>query len=359
MSKLKKDCVYERIRADIDNGVLREGEKLLPEREFAKALDVSMSTLRSALKMLEDEGFIQRVRARGTFVAKPYSGFEALSCGRIAYIGRALNSEKQSDWFYNTFFQVVSQEVMRAGYQLICPPCNIGLMQHRLSENGIELLKTNLRQLQNLVDGFIIDERVPDAVLEEFTGSEFKPMVMIGRSSRAKLDCVIPDDKAAAGKLMKLIQKMGYQRIVVCKIERSAADLNRFQCMTEQLAGQEYGVVDGWLQEHPDNFLNKIYNAIKRFEDYKTCIVASNDQVAEFLVQRLQRKGFAVGEHIGVAGYGGAGLKSEISLSTLVTKPEQFGRNAVKTLLKRINDNPQAPAQLVTIEPAIELGETL
>ena len=68
----KKDLIYKRLREDIASGHYQLGEKLLPELELARQLDTSFITLRSALKKLEDEKLIQRIRGRGTFVvARP------------------------------------------------------------------------------------------------------------------------------------------------------------------------------------------------------------------------------------------------------------------------------------------------
>ena len=68
----KKDLIYNKLRDSIACGNYALGEKLPPELEFAAELDTSFITLRSALKRLEDEKLIQRIRGRGTFViARP------------------------------------------------------------------------------------------------------------------------------------------------------------------------------------------------------------------------------------------------------------------------------------------------
>ncbi len=68
----KKDLIFKRLREDIASGHYQLGEKLLPELELARQLDTSFITLRSALKRLEEEKIIQRIRGRGTFVvARP------------------------------------------------------------------------------------------------------------------------------------------------------------------------------------------------------------------------------------------------------------------------------------------------
>ena len=68
----KKDLIYNILRDSIASGHSALGEKLPPELEFAAELDTSFITLRSALKKLEEEKLIQRIRGRGTFVvARP------------------------------------------------------------------------------------------------------------------------------------------------------------------------------------------------------------------------------------------------------------------------------------------------
>ena len=74
--------VIERLKQDIENGVFKENEKFPSEFELARSLGVSRSTLREALRLLEEEKVIVRKHGVGTFVnPKPVfsSGIEQLS----------------------------------------------------------------------------------------------------------------------------------------------------------------------------------------------------------------------------------------------------------------------------------------
>jgi len=66
----KKDAVYLLLKERIGTGEYPPAMRLPPEAEFAKTLGVSIITLRSALKKLEEEQLICRTRGRGTFVAE-------------------------------------------------------------------------------------------------------------------------------------------------------------------------------------------------------------------------------------------------------------------------------------------------
>ena len=60
--------VERHIRSLIATGTVEEGEQLPPERELAEQLDVSVGTVKSALKNLAMDGVIYREQGRGTFV---------------------------------------------------------------------------------------------------------------------------------------------------------------------------------------------------------------------------------------------------------------------------------------------------
>ncbi|OZM58631.1 GntR family transcriptional regulator [Lottiidibacillus patelloidae] len=73
--------VIDHLKKDINGGEYKEGEKLPSEFILSKKLGISRATLREALRILEDEGFVTRRHGVGTFVnAKPLftSGIEEL-----------------------------------------------------------------------------------------------------------------------------------------------------------------------------------------------------------------------------------------------------------------------------------------
>jgi GntR family transcriptional regulator of arabinose operon len=68
---LKKDVLAKELRGCILNGDYAHGEKLPVEVELAAELGVSRDTLRKALKVLEKERLLVRIRSKGTFVNLP------------------------------------------------------------------------------------------------------------------------------------------------------------------------------------------------------------------------------------------------------------------------------------------------
>jgi len=72
--QLKSQKLSDIILAQLENMIvesrLQPGEKLLPERELAKQLEVSRPSLREAMQKLEAKGLITRKQGGGTFVSK-------------------------------------------------------------------------------------------------------------------------------------------------------------------------------------------------------------------------------------------------------------------------------------------------
>jgi len=61
--------VVHQIRELIVNGKLNPGDRLPPEQELEKKLNVSRSSIREALRVLEVEGFVEVRRGSGTYIA--------------------------------------------------------------------------------------------------------------------------------------------------------------------------------------------------------------------------------------------------------------------------------------------------
>ena len=62
------DATAETIRDAIQSGTYAPGSQLPPELELSSALEVSRTTIREALRLLEEQGFIERRRGLGTFI---------------------------------------------------------------------------------------------------------------------------------------------------------------------------------------------------------------------------------------------------------------------------------------------------
>ncbi|OQA87896.1 MAG: HTH-type transcriptional repressor CytR [Lentisphaerae bacterium ADurb.Bin242] len=68
---LKREELYRTLRDQILSGRYKHGLQIPPETKLTEEFKVSRDTLRAALKKLEEEGLLIRVRPKGTFVNAP------------------------------------------------------------------------------------------------------------------------------------------------------------------------------------------------------------------------------------------------------------------------------------------------
>jgi GntR family transcriptional regulator len=64
----RSSAINAEIRTRIESGTWRPGDRLPPEPELAASLGVSRATLREALRLLAEDGWLSRTRGAGTFV---------------------------------------------------------------------------------------------------------------------------------------------------------------------------------------------------------------------------------------------------------------------------------------------------
>jgi len=77
------DLVVAKIRAAIEGGELKSGDRLEPERELAARYGVSRPSIRSGLKTLAGMGVVQIRRGAGTFIT---AGPPALGSGQLDFL---------------------------------------------------------------------------------------------------------------------------------------------------------------------------------------------------------------------------------------------------------------------------------
>jgi GntR family transcriptional regulator len=60
----------EQIKDLIENGVLKPGDAIPPEREYAEKYQISRMTVRQAFTHLVNDGYLHRIQGKGTFVSE-------------------------------------------------------------------------------------------------------------------------------------------------------------------------------------------------------------------------------------------------------------------------------------------------
>lgn len=78
MPPAKYQQIADRLRDQIDSGVLQPGERLPSEPDLVRQFDASRNTVRLALALLTNQGLVVTRQGLGTFVTEPARPFTAL-----------------------------------------------------------------------------------------------------------------------------------------------------------------------------------------------------------------------------------------------------------------------------------------
>ena len=109
--RLKYHDLVEELRDKILSGQIRPGEKLPSENELAAAHAISRQTVRKALQILENEGFVYAEHGRGTFCAERGAH---RSSHNIAVVTTYL-----SDYIFPRVIQGIDQVLTEKGYSIL------------------------------------------------------------------------------------------------------------------------------------------------------------------------------------------------------------------------------------------------
>ena len=63
--------IYSEIIADIDNQRFTQGDKIPSESELMRSYEASRGTVRKAVDLLQERGYVQKIHGKGVFVLKP------------------------------------------------------------------------------------------------------------------------------------------------------------------------------------------------------------------------------------------------------------------------------------------------
>jgi GntR family transcriptional repressor for pyruvate dehydrogenase complex len=156
------EIVVENLRRALLLGRFLPGEKLPPERELALQLQVSRTTLREALRVLEGEGLIQSKRGAtgGIVVQSPHMSHHEF----VEFLSRRMHDLKQ---LYE--------------YRSIIETATARLAATNRSERDLENLSAIVEKMHALVAGETLDD--PALVVAKFLAADAEFHAAIGTAS--------------------------------------------------------------------------------------------------------------------------------------------------------------------------------
>lgn len=338
--------IYHALKADISSGHYPPGSQLPTENELVRRFGVSRVTVRNALALLQREGLLVRIPAKGTFVRHS----EAPSS--LPKLIALLALDVQLD-FFGKIIRGAEQEAAAHGYKLLV----------RSTDNDAEKERECLLELQSHVAGFVIAPATGNQNHAHYGQLLVQgiPFVFVDRYlPEFNVDRVTSDNVQGGYLATRHLLELGHRRIGVISARKATTCTERLRGYQQAL--EEFGVPfdpalighavgkrrDGW-----DEYLHQgrvQTEALLNLPQPPTALFAMNDLLAAGALRYLREQGVSVPEEIALVGYDGMELSELVSpsLTTVEQQSLRMGAEAVRLLVHRIRDR-ERPAQHVVL----------
>lgn len=354
--KLKYITLAEDLKRMILDGGIQAGEKLPSENELSERYRISRHTVRKALSILTNEGFVYAKHGKGTFCSELVR--HTKTSRNIAVVTTYL-----SDYIFPKVVQGIDSVMAEEGYSII-------LKNTRNSRKAEAKCLEEL--LQKDIEGLIIEPSKSEIFcrhislyqrLEQFG----IPYVFIqGCFEQMKEKPQVRMDDCRGGYLVTShLISLGHQRILgVFKADDTQGrERHRGYVQALQEAGLMYNP-DHIIWFHTEDRGIKPFAALQELVRQGRefdAVVCYNDQIAMEVVKALEECNIPVPEQVSVTGYDNSFIaeNSRIKLTTIAHPQDKLGEMAAKLLLELIqNPNEKVQESRIMIEPELIVRES-
>ena len=359
--------ITQAIKNSIDQGELCPGSKIPSVNELRKQYGVSHITVVRVYKELMKLHYIQSKRGCGYFVApRPVTGIKSFS-GKIGNFLRPLRAYNQTDNYFNAINFAVQDECYKLHLDLLGSHTTLPLSYPPYGETTLRAIMESVLNMNAEVDGFLIDERVPDELLEPILPHLTKPLIIVNRTSRLPIVTVTQPNRAGMLAILEASRKFGYHSYIFGEMSRgSQNELERRAAFYEylklhQIPLERVHTIAQCGLVPPEQTEKRLEEAISKLKpsDGRILFVASSDHIGRPVADYLLRR-YGNFRQVGVISFNGFELafRSPV-LATVRTDPVQLGILAVRKLQSLLTAPERCQSLNITTEVNFTLGETL
>lgn len=340
--KPKYYTLMEQLKNDILSGRIQPGDKLPSENELVQAYSLSRHTVRKALGLLEQEGYVEAFHGKGTFCSENMR--HTKKSGNIAVVTTYI-----SDYIFPRLIQGMDNVLAERGYSIILK--NTGNSRQKEARCLEELLQKD-------IDGLIIEPSKSQMscrhvnLYETLDKYEIPYVFIQGIYGEMKEKPHILMDDAMGGYLVtKHLLELGHRKIAGFFKADDIQGLARHKGYVRALqeAGLSYDP-DRVVWFHTEDRRTKPSMAVLEFlheGKMPDGIVCYNDQIAVQVTETLARQGVKIPGDVSVTGYDNSLYAQRGDGITTIAHPqEKLGEMAAELLLEKINHIPEEESKV-------------
>lgn len=351
---------YQDIAEEIKQKILHEEYEVnttIPsEFKLQEIYDVSRHTIRQAIAVLVNEGYLRKEKGSGTYVDDSYKK-EKTPLNRTKTIG--VITTYLSDYIFPSIIRGIENELRKSGYSLLLASTN----------NDHELEKECLKKMIAYgVDGLIVEptksnQYNPNLALYVALREQGIPMVMINAAyEELNASYICLDDVKVGFMAAEYLIKKGHQRLLfITKID----DLQgKYRMKGFISACEQYNVrfltedIITFTTETRETIAEKTVQRLKE-EQALDGIICYNDQIASLLLDKLTENGYHIPDDLSIVGTDDSSLShlGNKKLTTLTHPKEKLGQDAARWIVTTIEKGQAQPN--ILYEPVLVERETV
>ena len=340
----------EQLRADVQTGKLKAGDRLPSFIELRQEHQISRGTVEKAHALLERDGLIVREQGRGVFVAHPKS---LSATGLIGFLGGGF-TEARTSLYWAHLLDAIQKEAAREKLQLLL------------------MTETSDPAVWNKVDGLLlsINEEGIYPLLHTLPAS-FSCVSIL--TSIDEVSSVTADDYQGAKEATRHLLSLGHTRIGHLVSGHTHFIERRLEGYRDAL--HEAGIepsLHGLRQMYPrpvldskNEFVEQGRQSVRKWlgSDWHkfgyTALLAQNDNAAVGAIEAFQEAGLRVPEDVSVVGFDGNETYDYFSprLTTVEVPLLEVGTAAVQMLVGKINGSSPGLENIV-VPTTLKKGES-
>lgn len=320
-----KESIIEQIR----RGELQPGDRVPSENELARRASVSRMTTKQALTELARDGWVYRIRGKGTFVASALPTSERKLPRAVGIFVPHLNNP-----YATRIILGVEAELAKEGYHLIfrsggTPQAEVASVRDLLDAGIAGLIVWP-------APGEYINQELVRLRLAHF------PIVLVDRYLRGlQVDCAQSDNLRGGYIATKHLLDLGHRHIAYAARFFSNVTSVEERHLGYQAALQEAGIQPQdqyvWVIPVVVDWTEWLKDHLTRYPEV-TAIFCENDSIAVELISSAAILGIRVPEDLSVVGFDDADRmdQAQVPLTTVRQDAAGLGKTAARLLIERI-----------------------
>ena len=369
----KTPLIYKKIASDIailiKDGFLKANEQVMPVSDLCAKYNTSHVTVLKALNHLREEGYVISQRGKGYFVAERTNGiYSGKKTGAVGVIVRPLREITFRDDCYNMINIGIQQECIKQHLNFYYTHTTGALNVKTSYKRFMSDIEQACLNMAERVDGFIIDKRISDEVAINIKKKTGKPIVIIGRCTKAEADCVMPECQISPDMIIRTLLRHNYEFFILGNSGIRDDEVNS-KALAFEKAFKKHHISEENIARFKDYYINPLrqsYDTVKRIWETqsnrrKTVVIADGDKFCQDFCSCLIKDKIKPGKDIGIVGHGNYGydLDFPVKLTTVDIHPMKIGQMAVDILQNRISSGAYDPYQVYSPESTFVIGETI